>query len=100
MYTAKDFRTYLGKTVEFKTPWGVHHGKVKDINSHSVLMEMPYEYAHTNFHDALGLDAVHTGFFGGAGGCVPHHRPFLGTCCWIPFVFIIFIVICPFFWCW
>jgi hypothetical protein len=69
MYTASDFQNYLDKTVEFRTPWGLHRGTVKDVNTHAVLMEMPEEYINASFADALGLDIVHAGFFDGFNGC-------------------------------
>jgi hypothetical protein len=100
VYTERDVRPYLGKTVEFKTPWGVHHGIVRVTNFNAVLMELPSEYVKTSLERDVGLNAVHAGFFGGADGCYPQHRPFGGGCCWIPFVFIFFIALCPFFWCW
>ena len=106
VYTASDFQNYLGKTVEFRTPWGLHRGTVKDVNGHAVLMEMPEQYVNASFQRALGLDVVHAGFFDGYNGfhgfdgCFPHRKPFPFTCCWIPFIFIVFVIICPWFWCW
>jgi hypothetical protein len=79
MCTRGDCVRYMGRWVQFQTPWGSHRGIVSDMTNRAVLMRVPRGFAPAGLATAekvltdddekrLDLALTQWGYGGGYGG--------------------------------